>query len=82
MLFIIREAEERLLGRNHSLFVGLPWWLIGKQSACQYRRCGFSFLGWEDPLEKEVVTHSSILAWEILQGRSNSKDQDGEVRMI
>ena len=24
------------------------------------------FLGWEDPLEKEVATHSSILAWEIL----------------
>ena len=23
------------------------------------------FLGWEDPLEKEVATHSSILAWEI-----------------
>ena len=22
--------------------------------------------GWEDPLEKEVTTHSSILAWEIL----------------
>ena len=22
-------------------------------------------LGWEDPLEKEIVTHSSILAWEI-----------------
>ena len=22
-------------------------------------------LGWEDPLEKAVVTHSSILAWEI-----------------
>ena len=22
-------------------------------------------LGWEDPLEKEVVTHSSILAWRI-----------------
>ena len=21
--------------------------------------------GWEDPLEKEVATHSSILAWEI-----------------
>ena len=20
-------------------------------------------LGWEDPLEKEIVTHSSILAW-------------------
>ena len=23
-------------------------------------------LGWEDPLEKEMVTHSSILAWKIL----------------
>ena len=22
-------------------------------------------LGWEDPLEKEVATHSSVLAWEI-----------------
>ena len=25
------------------------------------------FLGWEDPLEKEIATHFSILAWEILQ---------------
>ena len=23
------------------------------------------FLGWEDPLEEEMVTHFSILAWEI-----------------
>ena len=26
-----------------------------------------SSLGWEDPLEKEMATHSSILAWEIPQ---------------
>jgi len=25
----------------------------------------FQYLGWEDPLEKEIATHSSILAWEI-----------------
>ena len=25
------------------------------------------FLGWEDPLENEMVTHSSILAWRIPQ---------------
>ena len=25
------------------------------------------FLGWEDPLEKEMATHSSILAWRIPQ---------------
>ena len=23
------------------------------------------FLGWEDPLEKKMATHSNILAWEI-----------------
>ena len=23
-------------------------------------------LGWKDPLEKEMATHSSVLAWEIL----------------
>ena len=27
-------------------------------------------LGWEDPLEEEMATHSSILAWESLGQRS------------
>ena len=26
---------------------------------------GVESLGWEDPLEKEMATHSIILAWEI-----------------
>ena len=26
-------------------------------------------LGWEDPLEKAVATHSKILAWRTLMGR-------------
>ena len=26
---------------------------------------GVQSLAWEDPLEKEMVTHSTILAWEI-----------------
>ena len=43
---------------------GLPWWLSGKESACQCSR-QVRFLGQEDPLEKEMATHSSILAWEI-----------------
>ena len=29
-------------------------------------------LGQEDPLEKEMATHSSILAWESLEGRQES----------
>ena len=32
-----------------------------------------SIPGWEDPLEKEVATHSSILAWKILW----TKEPDG-----
>ena len=37
------------------------------------------FLGWEDPLEKEKATHSSILAWEIpwtKESRGGHKDLD------
>ena len=29
---------------------------------------GVLFLGWEDPLEKEMATHSSILAWSMDRG--------------
>ena len=35
-----------------------------KTSACNAGDLG-SILGWEDPLEKEMATHSSILAWRI-----------------
>ena len=35
----------------------------GKEAACG--RPGFGSLGWEDPLEKGMATHSSILAWRI-----------------
>ena len=30
-------------------------------------------LGWKDPLEKEIATHTSIFAWEI----SRAKERDG-----
>ena len=45
--------------------IWLPWWLSGKESACQCGRCRFPSLGQEDPLEEGMATHSSILAWEI-----------------
>ena len=35
-----------------------------KESACNVGNQVQS-LGWEDPLEKEMTTHSSILAWRI-----------------
>ena len=37
----------------------------GKEPACNAGDLG-SILGQEDPLEKEMATHSSILAWRIL----------------
>ena len=36
----------------------------GKESACNAGNLD-SIPGWEDPLEKEMATHSNILAWEI-----------------
>ena len=47
--------------------MGFPGGASGKEPACQGRRherSGFDLC--EDPLEEEMATHSSILAWEIL----------------
>ena len=38
---------------------GLPRWLSGNAEDAG------AFLGWEDPPEEEMATHSSILAWKI-----------------
>ena len=46
--------------------MGFPGGASGKEPACQCRRRKRVLsLGWEDPLEKEMATHSSILAWRI-----------------
>ena len=37
---------------------------VGKESACNAGDLGL-ILGWEDTLEKEMATHSSVFAWEI-----------------
>ena len=44
--------------------LGTSWWLKSKESACNAGDPG-SIPGWEDPLEKEMATHSGILSWEI-----------------
>ena len=52
------------------LHLGLPKWLSGRESFCQCRRCrrhGFDSLGRGNPLEEEMATQSSILAWKIPQ---------------
>ena len=42
----------------------LPWWRSGKESTSNAGDTGL-IPGSEDPLEKEMATPSSILAWEI-----------------
>jgi len=43
---------------------GFPGGSEGKEFACN-AETWVQFLGWEDPLEKGMATHSSILAWRI-----------------
>ena len=54
------------------LFKSFPQFVIGASLVAQrlkrlppVRDTRVRSLGWEDPLEKEMVTHSSILAWRI-----------------
>ena len=47
-----------------SVFLGFPGGSSGKESACN-AETWIQSLGWEDPLEKGIATHSSMLAWRI-----------------
>ena len=51
---------------------------LGKRSCLPMQEMRIQSPGWEDPLEKEMATHSSILAWKILwteeRGRLQSKE--------
>ena len=44
--------------------LGLPCTSDSKESTCNAGDAG-SILGWEDPLEEGIATHSSITAWRI-----------------
>ena len=50
----------------HKDLFGLPSWRGGRKFVFQYlRETRIQSLGQEDPLEEEMATHSSILAWKI-----------------
>ena len=44
---------------------GLPWWLRMVKNRPAVQETQVQSLGWEDPLEIGMATHSSILAWRI-----------------
>ena len=45
----------------------------GKESACNAGETWVRSLGWEDPLEDGMATHSSILAWRIPMDRGDGR---------
>ena len=57
------------IGIEYGVSMVFPDGSVGKESACSAGEClqwtRVQSLGWEVPLEKEMVTHSSILAWKI-----------------
>ena len=59
--------DQSMLFRNMSCFLdrSLPWWLRWWRVCLQCGRPGSNPLVGKIPLEKEMATHSSILAWKI-----------------
>ena len=47
--------------------MGFPGGSDGKESACNEAETWVQFLGRKDPLEQEMATYSSALAWRIPQ---------------
>ena len=66
-----------------NLTVGLSMGLSGKESTCNVgdleMEAQVPSLGWEDPLEEEMATHCSILAWRILWTEEPSGPQSMEI---
>ena len=60
--FFTSESPEKPIYRSFILTS-----LVAQMVKClpTMRETWVQSLGWEDPLEKEMATHSSILAWEI-----------------
>jgi len=50
------------------MYLGFPGISAGKEFACNVGRLDW-ILGWEDPLQEGMETHSSILAWRIPMDR-------------
>ena len=62
--FLVRKIHWRRDRAPTPVFMGFPDGSAGKESTCSAGDPVRS-LGQEDPLEKEMATHSSILAWKI-----------------
>ena len=60
--------------------MGVPQWLSGKELLAmqEMQETWVWSLGWEDPMEEGMTTHSSILAWRIPWTEEPSRLQSTE----
>ena len=69
--YFLKSLQKELLAEEILRvydFLGFPGGASGKEPTCQCRRCkrhGFDPWVENDPLEKGMATHFSILAWRI-----------------
>ena len=57
-------------------------WLRTYLSVQETQEIRVQSLGWEDPLEEGMATHSSILAWRIPQTEEPGKLQSTELQSL
>ena len=58
----VRSCGGTLMNGISALIMGLPWGVQTVRNLPAVWETQVRSLGWEDPLEKGMVTHSSILA--------------------
>ena len=65
-MFTNHVTDKGLISKIYQqlMLPGLPWQLMVKRQPAM-RETWVQSLGWEDPLENEMATHSSTLAWKI-----------------
>ena len=68
-LRLCHQLSEAFLGclkfQSSNVPMGLPRWLSGERIHLPMQGTWVWSLGWEDPLEEQMATHSSIPAWRI-----------------
>ena len=64
----MRKVKREAINQEKIFIVHISWASLVAQAVKNplvTQQTWVRFLGWEDPLEKRMATHSSILAWRI-----------------
>ena len=67
ILWLQPPSAVKMYGRSLILSLAMIFWLLHQKNLPAMQEPQVQSLVWEDPLEKEMATHSSILAWKIPQ---------------